>query len=385
VSLDAGLVERVRGRLAADPGAGPVSPARLAEALRAEGRVLGDADLLAVLAAIAPELGGLGPLQGLLNDERVSDVLVNGPDEVWLEVAGALVRSTITFRDDAAVRALAQRLAASAGRRVDDAVPFADVRLAGGVRLHVALSTVATRGTCLSLRVGRRQPMSAQDLVTAGSLPPDGIGLLERLVRARCSVLVTGGTGSGKTTVLGTLLGLVPPTERIVVAEDSGELAPQHPHVVLLEARPPNLEGAGAITLRDLLRQALRMRPDRLVVGEVRGPEVVDLLAAFNTGHDGGFGTVHANAAADLPARLEALARPAGLDRAAVHAQVAAGVDAVVHLERDRSGRRRVVEVGEPRVGPEGVIRVEPVVDLRGGEVRWLDEACALGARLAQP
>jgi pilus assembly protein CpaF len=347
-SVDAALVERVRARLSADRSV-VVSPGRVAAALRAEGTVLGDAELLHVVATLTPELGGLGLLQPLVDDPAVTDVLVNAPDDVWVERSGRLVRTEVRFRDDAAVRALAQRLVAAAGRRVDDAVPFADVVLPADVRVHVALSPVAARGTCLSLRVGRRRAMSLGELVANGSLGVETAAVLEGLVHARVSVVVTGGAGSGKTTLLATLLGLVPPTERVVVVEDSAELRPVHPHTVLLEGRPPNVEGAGRVELRELVRQALRMRPDRLVVGEVRGAEALDMLQALNTGHDGSLSTIHANSPADALTRLETLVLLAdsGLPLAAVRAQIAASVDAVVFVARRAGGARRIEAIAE--------------------------------------
>jgi len=361
VAVDADLVERVRARLAL-VDAPAVDAAAVADALRREGRVLGDEALLEVLAVLRSEIVGLGPLQRLVGDPSVTDVLVNGPDEVWVDRGDGLVRAPVRFADDGAIRRLAQRLAASAGRRLDAAAPWVDVRLPSGARLHAVLPPVSPDGPCLSLRVPRRLAFTLEDLVSAGSVPPAGADLLRRLVEARSAFLVSGGTGTGKTTVLSTLLGLAHPSERMVLVEDSGELRPDHPHVVRLEARPPNVEGAGEVTLRDLVRQALRMRPDRLVVGEVRGAEVVDLLAALNTGHEGGCGTVHANAAGDVPARLEALALAAGLGRAALHSQLAAGVEAVVHLTRDRDGRRRILEVAVPSRGTDGLVTTRPAV-----------------------
>jgi pilus assembly protein CpaF len=220
------------------------------------------------------------------------------------------------------------------------------------------------------------------DLVAAGSVSSTGAMWLEAMVEARLAFLISGGTASGKTTLLSCLLSLVPPTERVLLVEDSGELRPNHPHVVRLEARPPNVEGTGEVTLRHLVRQAMRMRPDRLVVGEVRGAEVVDLLAALNTGHDGGCGTVHANSAADVPARLEALALAARMDRAALHSQVAAGVDAVVHLERDRSGRRRVAEVCVLHVAGDGLVRTVPALEFVDGDIVMSAGAAQLRRRL---
>jgi pilus assembly protein CpaF len=355
--LDARLLERVRHRVAA--GGLPPTPALVAAALREEGGpLLGDADTRLVLRALQSEIVGAGPLEPLLRDPSVTDVLVNAPDEVWVDRGAGLERAGVRFPDDRAVRRLAQRLAAPTGRRLDDAQPWIDARLPDGVRLHAVLPPVAPGGTCLSLRLARSRVFTLDELVASGSLPPDGVELLSALVASRHAFLVTGGTGTGKTTLLSALLSLVDRRDRLLLVEDAGELAPAHPHVVRLEARPPNIEGAGAVSLRDLVRQALRMRPDRVVVGEVRGAEVVDLLAALNTGHEGGCGTLHANSAADVPARLEALAAVAGLDRAALHSQLAAGLRLAVHLARTRSsGRRRVAEVCVLDRGSDGLVR----------------------------
>ncbi|MGW2325668.1 TadA family conjugal transfer-associated ATPase [Streptomyces sp. NPDC001700] len=337
------LLDAVRLRLA-ESGADP-TPSQVAAALREEGRLMGDTEVLGVVTALRSELVGTGPLEPLLAAPDVTDVLVTAPDEVWVDRGAGLERTGVTFADAAAVRRLAQRLAAVAGRRLDDARPWVDARLPGGTRLHAVLPPVAVGSTCLSLRVVRPRAFSLSELVTAGTVPPGGAELLRAMLAARLSFVVSGGTGSGKTTLLSTLLGLVGREERIVLAEDSAELRPDHPHVVRLETRPANQEGRGQVTLRDLVRQALRMRPDRLVVGEVRGPEVTDLLGALNTGHEGGCGTVHANTAGDVPARLEALGSTAGLDRAALHSQLAAALSVVVHLVRDRGGRRRIAEL----------------------------------------
>ena len=359
-ALDARLLERVRHRVAA--GGLPPTPALVAAALREEGGpLLGDADTRLVLRALQSEIVGAGPLEPLLQDPSVTDVLVNAPDEVWVDRGNGLERTAVRFADDRAVRRLAQRLAAPTGRRLDDAQPWVDARLPDGVRLHAVLPPVSPGGTCLSLRRARSRVFTLDELVAAGSLPPDGVELLSALVASRQAFLVSGGTGTGKTTLLSALLSLVDPRDRLLLVEDAGELAPAHPHVVRLEARPPNLEGAGAVGLRDLVRQALRMRPDRVVVGEVRGAEVVDLLAALNTGHEGGCGTLHANSAADVPARLEALAAVAGLDRAALHSQLASGLRLAVHLARTRSsGRRRVAGVCVLDRTDDGLVRAAP-------------------------
>lgn len=350
------VVARVRHRLA---GSGtPPTPSAVAAALRAEERLVDDALVLEVLAALRSDAGTAGPLAALLDDPAICDVLVNGPREVWVDRGFGLERTDVVFRDEAAVRRFAQRAAAVAGRRLDDASPTVDVRMPDGVRLHAVLPPVSPAGTLLSIRVGRRRSFTLAELQTHGSLSAAMADALQALVASRRAFLVTGGTGSGKTTLLATLLSAVPTRERIVLVEDSGELRPDHPHVIRLEARPPNVEGAGEVTLRDLVRQALRMRPDRLVVGEVRGAEVVDLLAALNTGHEGGCGTVHANASTELPARLEALGTAAGLPRPAVHSQVAAGVDAVLHLARAPDGRRRVAELSVVDANADGLVQV---------------------------
>ncbi|MFI6792403.1 TadA family conjugal transfer-associated ATPase [Nonomuraea sp. NPDC050383] len=355
------LVEAVRVRLART-GVEP-SAAQVAVALRAEKSVYGDAEILAVARALCADLIGAGPLEPLLAEPDVTDVLVNGPREVWVDAGQGLRRTSVAFTDDSAVRRLAQRLAAAAGRRLDDASPYVDARLAGGVRLHAVLPPVAPGGTCLSLRLPPKRTFTLVDLVDARTIPPAAVPVLTSMVSGRLAFLVTGGTGTGKTTLLSALLSLADPRERLLLVEDSAELRPLHPHVVRLESRPANLEGAGGVGLRDLVRQALRMRPDRVVVGEVRGAEMVDLLAALNTGHEGGCGTLHANTAADVPPRLEALGCAAGLTREAVHSQLAAALDVVVHLTRGRAdGRRRVAEICLLSRTPAGLVEAVPAL-----------------------
>jgi len=377
--LPAALAD-VRERLADMP-----HPPTRADVARALGEIAGslpEADREAARLMITAELLGAGPLDGLLADPAVTDVLVNGPEEVWVDRGRGLKRADIRFDDDEAIRRLATRLAASGGRRLDAAAPFTDARLPDGTRLHAVLAPISADGTCLSLRRPRRVPISLTEFVTgtaavpagghgpagdpAASRPPSrgsGLeGVLRALVTARLAIAVTGGTGTGKTTLLAALLGCVDPGERIVVVEDTTELALARDNLVRLQGRPPNIEGAGAISQRDLVRQALRMRPDRLVVGEVRGPEVLDLLVAFNTGHEGGMTTVHGNALGALPARLEALGALAELTRPAVHSLLAAALQVTVHLRRDEAGRRVVAAVGVPRQDPDGLVRVLPAV-----------------------
>jgi pilus assembly protein CpaF len=354
------LLERLRQNLAVD-GRQP-TPTQVADALRAEGKLLDDAAVLDIVDTLRRDTIGAGPLDPLLSEPDVTDIVVNGPDSVHVDRGEGLEPVDITFPDDEAVRRLAQRLAAAGGRRLDDASPFVDVRLRDGTRCHAVLAPIARSGTALSLRIPARRTFTLDDLVRRGAVSSGGARLLRALVDSRAAFLVTGGTGSGKTTLLASLLSLVAPTERIVLVEDSVELSPDHPHVVGLEGRPANVEGSGTVTLRDLVRQALRMRPDRLVVGEVRGAEVVDLLAALNTGHEGGCGTVHANSAVELPARMEALGVAAGLSRAALHSQLAAAVDVVVHLVRQRDGLRYVRELAVLRAGPDGLVHAEAAV-----------------------
>ncbi len=354
MTLDGTLTERVRRRLAG--AGGPVTPAQVAASLREEtGGVVGDVALLDLLRDAQSEFVGAGLLEPLVRGPETSDVLVDGPEQVWVDRGRGLERTGIRFADEAAVRRLAQRLAASAGRRLDDARPWVDATLPDGTRLHAVLPPIAVDGTCVSLRILRRRVFTVDELVGLGTLSPHSAALLRLLVAARLAFLVTGGTGSGKTTLLAALLSLAGHGERLVLVEDAGELRPDHPHVVRLVARPSNVEGAGEVTLRDLVRQALRMRPDRLVVGEVRGGEVVELLAAMNTGHDGGSGTVHANSAAEVPARLEALGALGGLSRAALHSQLAAAVQVVLHLSRDAAGRRVLAEISVVEPGVDHV------------------------------
>jgi len=360
--MNASLIERVRERLAAESA--PLQPTVVAAAIRAEsGGVLGDSEVLTNLRVLETELTGAGILEPLLRAPGITDVLVTAPDEVWVDEGNGLLRSDVRFADEAAVRRLAQRLAVAAGRRLDDAQPWVDGQLTTvgtrqfTVRLHAVLPPVAIAGTCLSLRVLRPATQDLAALTAAGTIAGEATRLLADIIEARLAFLVSGGTGAGKTTLLAAVLGAVPGCERIVCVEDAPELAPRHPHLVRLVARGANVEGVGEITLRQLVRQALRMRPDRIVVGEVRGAEVVDLLAALNTGHDGGAGTVHANSPAEVPARLEALAALGGLDRAALHSQLAAAVQVVLHVGRGPDGRRRLTEIALLRGEDCGLVR----------------------------
>lgn len=376
-------LEAVRDRLARSPG--ELTPHRVAEAMRETGRPVGDAAVLEVYETLRRDVVGAGPLEPLLRTPDVTDVLVNGPDRVYLDRGSGLELTPVRFPDEAAVRRLAQRLAALGGRRLDDGTPYVDLRLPDGTRFHAVLAPISRPGTLVSLRVPRPRTFSLGELVRLGTLSPETAELLDAVVAARLAFLVSGGTGSGKTTLLAALLSRVAAEERIVLVEDASELRPDHPHVVALEGRPANIEGAGAVEVRALVRQALRMRPDRLVVGEVRGAEVVDLMAALNTGHEGGCGTLHANSAVDVPARVEALALAAGLGRTAAHSQLASAVHVVLHLARGPDGVRRLRQVAVPDRADDGLVTMLPALDIdESGRASPGPGAAGLSARLGR-
>ncbi|MBO1267613.1 TadA family conjugal transfer-associated ATPase [Arthrobacter sp. PO-11] len=363
--LDSALLETVRESVMA--GAGPVTPTRVAAAVHASGRLLGTAGALAAVETISAELNGLGPLQQLARDPAVTDIFVNGTQSVWLDRGHGLERSAVHFESEAQIRALAVRLVAAGGRRLDDGSPCVDVRLDGGYRVHAVLPPISTAGTLLSIRIRREEVFTLAELRAGGMFGPLVEQLLRAVMQRRLSFLISGATGSGKTTLLSTMLGLSRPEERLVLIEDAAELNPVHPHVVSLESRHGNLEGGGALDLGELVRQALRMRPDRLIVGECRGAEVRELLTALNTGHTGGGGTIHANTAEAVPARLVALGALAGLSQDAVRLQVSSALDAVIHVERTARGRT-VASIGLLTDDAAGQT-VVPALELRGGRV----------------
>ncbi len=290
------------------------------------------------------------PLRQHVRDPEVTDLFVNGARGLFVDRGGGAERVSGWGAGEEEVRDLAVALIALGGRHIDDATPCIDVRLTGGIRVHAVLPPVCADGTTISVRIPRRDVADLADLERQGSVGPAGRDRLTQLIAARENLLITGAGGSGKTTLLGCLLATAAPTERIVTIEDVAELRIDHPHHVRLEARQPNLEGAGGVGMAQLVREALRMRPDRLVVGECRGPEVRELLAALNTGHDGGAGTLHANGLDDVPARLEALGALAGLDDRALARQVASAIGWVVHLARGADGVRRVTGLGRPLI-----------------------------------
>jgi len=358
--------------------AGAVTPSRVAAAVQATGKLLGTAGALAAVERISAELNGLGPLQELTRDPAVTDIFVNAPDSVWVDRGAGIERVPVAFDGESQLRALACRLVAAGGRRLDDGSPCVDVRLAGGYRVHAVLPPVSTSGTLLSVRIRRERVFAMGELRTGGMFTQRVQDVLERILERRLSFLVSGATGSGKTTLLSTLLGLCSPDERLVLIEDAAELNPVHPHVVALESRHGNLEGGGAVDLGELVRQALRMRPDRLVVGECRGAEVRELLTAMNTGHSGGGGTIHANTAAAVPARLNALGALAGLAPEAVRLQAASALDVVIHVGRTPRGRE-IQCIGLIADGPQGLAVLPAVGESGTPGPAWPALAARLG------
>lgn len=340
------------------------STAGIDEVAREHQGRLGSQGVAGLREDLRREVLGLGPLEDLVADESVTDVLVNGSAAVWVDRGTGLHRAATVLRDEEAVRRLAVRLASLAGQRLDDASPCVDGLLPGGIRLHAVLPPMVEGGPHLSLRIPRRQAPDLSTLSRWGMFDGSAADLLRQVVRSRLAFVVTGGTGTGKTTVLGAMLAEVSPAERLVVVEDVRELRVEHNHVVRLQGRMSNVEGRGGITLTTLVRQSLRMRPDRLVVGEVRGAEVREMLGAMNTGHEGGCGTLHANSSADVVSRFEALGALAGLGPDAVHAQLASAVDVVIHLGR-RSGHRCLREVAVLGRADRGVV-AEPAVRIEG-------------------
>ncbi|MDK1326755.1 TadA family conjugal transfer-associated ATPase [Arthrobacter sp. zg-Y1143] len=376
------LLSRVRDRILAHPE--PVTGARLAEAVQASGRLLGSEGTLQAVDRVRAELQGLGPLQPLAMLPDVSDILVNGPDRVWVDAGHGLELTGVRFAADSDVLALATRLVAAGGRRLDDSCPCVDVQLQG-YRVHAVLQPVSTGSTLLSIRIHRNRAFTLAELGRGGTMDGRCEAVLREIVRRRLNFLVSGATGSGKTTLLSTLLALSGAQERLVLVEDAAELAPLHPHVVGLQSRHGNVEGSGVLEQAELVRQALRMRPDRLVVGECRGAEVRELLAALNTGHDGAGGTIHANSAADVPARLAALGALAGMTPEAVALQAAAALDVIIHLKRE-TGLRVVSEVAVLAL-EDGVLKAVPALVRTGGEYRqdkaWEQLQQRLADRLA--
>jgi pilus assembly protein CpaF len=346
-TLRARLVERRRAEAAAGGRGVTDLTQTVRELVDEEAAVLTAADRAEIAARVIRDSVGLGPLEILLADPAVEEVMVNGPDRVFVERGGRIEQTAIAFADEEELRNAIERILAPLGRRVDELSPMVDARLADGSRVNVVIPPLAIDGPAISIRRFGAERPGPDRLVELGTLDPGQRQRLEEAVRARRSILVSGGTGSGKTTLLNALSSFLAPEERVVTIEDAAELRFQQPHVVRLESRPAGVEGRGEVTIRDLLRNALRMRPDRIVIGEVRGQEALDLLTALNTGHDGALSTIHANSPRDAIARLETLALMAGvgLPHEAIAEQVRRGIDLLVHLQRMPDGSRKVTEI----------------------------------------
>jgi pilus assembly protein CpaF len=316
-----------------------------------------------IIVEVQHETFGLGPIEPLMQDPSVSDVLVNGPKQVYIERRGRLERTKVIFRDDAHLLQIIDRIVSAVGRRIDESSPMVDARLTDGSRVNAIIPPLALDGPVLSIRRFAADPYKMSDLIEFETLTPALAEFVRAAVQARLNVLVSGGTGAGKTTLLNVLSNAIPTTERIVTIEDSAELQLQQEHVVRLETRPPNMEGSGAVTQRDLVRNALRMRPDRIVVGEVRGPEVLDMLQAMNTGHDGSLSTVHANSARDALSRLETMVLMSGitLPLRAMRDYIASALDMVVHVGRLSDGTRKVLRVAEISGMEEDVVTTQDI------------------------
>jgi hypothetical protein len=337
--------------------------------------VISDIDVLSVLRTLRNDTYGIGLLEQVIADDSVTDILVNGTGDIWFDRGNGLELSSVRFEDTSQIRQLATRLLTTAGRRLDDATSYADGHIlrpnGSSLRVHAILSPPAQDGTCLSLRVLRHIDATVDSLAARGTFSKATAHCLKQLVDNRRSFVVVGGTGSGKTTLLAALLGQVSCQERIITIEDTAELKPKHQHVVGLVAKTANTEGKGQITMSDLLKQALRMRPDRIVVGEIRGAEVIDLLAALNTGHEGCAGTVHANSLQEVPARFEALAALGGMKQDALTSQLAAAAPVVLAMKRTASGQRILHQMGILKNNP---IEVHILWDIASGvepDIDW--------------
>jgi len=364
------LAITLRERLLAetDDVADPGGESRIRAFVDREAAALDPSTRAALVARVIERSFGLGPLEPLLRDPDVDEIMVSGCAPVWVERRGRLEQTGVRFASDAQLRDAIERILAPLGRRVDDASPVCDARLPDGSRVHVVIPPLALDGPALTIRRFRRRGFAPEDLVAGGTLPAPVLETLAIAVRERRTILVCGGTGSGKTTTLNALSAFIGEGERVVTIEDAAELRLRQPHVVRLESRPPNLEGRGEVTIRTLVRNALRMRPDRIVVGEVRGPEALDLLVALSSGHDGSLCTVHAGSCAEALRRLETLALMAdvGLPHAAIREQIADAVELVVCQARMADGTRRVTEVAEV-VRVAGGAGVRELFTLRGG------------------
>jgi pilus assembly protein CpaF len=349
-TLDVSRLESLEANMASQKVTTAIS-----EILDEEGRLLTDADRARLIEEIKNELLGLGPLEPLLWDDEITDILVNGPSQVYVERGGKLYLTDVSFQDDQHLMLIIDRIVSQVGRRVDEASPMVDARLPDGSRINAIIPPLALDGPALSIRRFGKRRYAVDDLVAKDSITPDMVEFLRAIIRARLNVLVCGGTGSGKTTMLNCISAFIPVDERVVTIEDSAELVLQQPHVVRLETRPPNVEGKGEVTARELVRNTLRMRPDRIIVGEVRGSEVFDMLQAMSTGHDGSLCTIHANTPRDSMGRLEMMMLLAGwsIPQRAMRQQISSALNVIVHVSRMSDGTRKVMKISE-LVGMEG-------------------------------
>jgi pilus assembly protein CpaF len=408
--LDDAFVEvrdRVHGELIAALGPqlanADVEPAVLQERVRAQARArlaaergLSAADRDRLVDEITDDTLGHGPIEKLLADDSITEIMVNGPRDIWIERRGRLYETSVRFSDEAHLRRIVTKIAGQVGRRVDESSPMLDARLPDGSRVNAVLPPLSLSGSLLTIRKFGRERYSLDDMVRLGTLSREAVELLQACLHAELNILISGGTGSGKTTMLNAMSGEIPGDERIVTIEDAAELRLNQAHVLRLEARPANIEGEGLVTIRDLVRNALRMRPDRIVVGEVRGAEALDMLQAMNTGHDGSLSTVHANSPRDALARIETMVLMAGYDLPvrAIRQQVASALDLIVHIERLADGTRRVVAITDVLRMEGDVITTQDLftfevgdVTAQGtvvGELRWSGLHPAFASALAR-
>ncbi|MGE5507743.1 MAG: CpaF family protein [Chitinophagales bacterium] len=370
--LDPKLIERLDGGDQSDEVRAAIE-AVIAEVLDAEAPNMTRTDRQALVTEIIDEVLGFGPINGLLNDPNISEVMVNGPRQVYIERKGKLVLTDVVFRDNNHVMHVIEKIVAPLGRRIDESSPMVDARLPDGSRVNAIIPPLSLVGPCITIRKFSKDPLQIKDLIRFGSLSEQMAWFLEACVKSRLNIVVSGGTGSGKTTTLNVLSSFIPEDERIVTVEDAAELQLRQDHVVSLESRPPNIEGKGAVHIRDLVRNCLRMRPDRIVVGEVRGGEALDMLQAMNTGHDGSLTTGHANSPRDMLARLETMVLMAGMELPvkAIREQIASAVDLIVQQSRLRDGSRKITHITEVQ-GMEGEIIT--LQDIFVFEQRGVDE-----------
>src|SRR6266851_1442742 len=349
-TLDVSRLESLEANMASQKVTTAIS-----EILDEEGRLLTDADRARLIEEIKNELLGLGPLEPLLWDDEITDILVNGPSQVYVERGGKLYLTDVSFQDDQHLMLIIDRIVSQVGRRVDEASPMVDARLPDGSRINAIIPPLALDGPALSIRRFGKRRYSVDDLVAKDSITPDMVEFLRAIIRARLNLLVCGGTGSGKTTMLNCISAFIPVDERVVTIEDSAELVLQQPHVVRLETRPPNVEGKGEVTARELVRNTLRMRPDRIIVGEVRGSEVFDMLQAMSTGHDGSIATIHSNSSRECLGRMEMMMLLSGfsIPQRAMRQQIASAINIIVHVARLSDGSRRMMTISEV-TGMEG-------------------------------